>query len=47
MSADPASIHEYSIELNVFYDGADYQGILPWLSYKVHVVAAIEGNCHT
>jgi hypothetical protein len=26
-----ASIHQHSVELNVFYDGADYQRIPPWL----------------
>jgi hypothetical protein len=39
-----ASIHKHSVELNFLYDGADYQGILPRLWYKVRVVTAIEGN---
>jgi hypothetical protein len=38
------SIHEHSVELNVLYDGADYQGIPPQLGYKVWVVIAVEGN---
>jgi hypothetical protein len=39
-----ASTHQHSVELNVFYDGADYQGILPRVWYKVWVVVAMEGN---
>jgi hypothetical protein len=39
-----ASIHEHSVELNILYDGADYQGIPPWLWYKVRVVTMVEGN---
>jgi hypothetical protein len=37
-----ASIHQHSVELNIFYDGADYQRIPSW--YKVRVVARVEGN---
>jgi hypothetical protein len=32
------------VELDIFYDGADYQRIPPWLWNKVRVVAAVEGN---
>jgi hypothetical protein len=39
-----ASIHEHSVELNVLYNGADYQGIPPRLWYKVRMVPTIEGN---
>jgi hypothetical protein len=39
-----ASVHEHSIELNVHYDGVDYQGILAQLWYKVWVVAAVKAN---
>jgi hypothetical protein len=39
-----ASIHEHSVELNILYDGAHYQGIPPRLWYKVWVVATVEGN---
>jgi hypothetical protein len=39
-----ASIHKHSVELNVLHDGAEYQGILPWLWYKVQVVATVKGN---
>jgi hypothetical protein len=38
------SIHQYSIELDVFYNGVDYRRIPPWLWYKVRVVTAVEGN---
>jgi hypothetical protein len=39
-----ASIHQYYVELDVFYDGADYQRIPPRLWYKVRMVTAVEGN---
>jgi hypothetical protein len=39
-----ASIHHHSIELVIFYDGADYQRIPPRLWNKVRVVAVVEGN---
>jgi hypothetical protein len=39
-----ASIHQHSVELNVFYNGADYQKIPPQLWYKVRVVVAVKGN---
>jgi hypothetical protein len=39
-----ASIHEHSVELNILYDGAHYQGTPPRLWYKVRVVTAVKGN---
>jgi hypothetical protein len=39
-----ASIHEHSVEFNIFYNGEDYQGIPPRLWYKVQVVIMVEGN---
>jgi hypothetical protein len=39
-----AFINQYSIELDVFYNGADYQRIPPWLWYKVWVVTVVDGN---
>jgi hypothetical protein len=39
-----ASIHQHSVELDVHYDGADYQRILPRLWNKVQVVTAVEGD---
>jgi hypothetical protein len=39
-----ASIYEHSVELNILYEGVDYQGIPPRLWYKVRVVTAVEGN---
>jgi hypothetical protein len=39
-----ACIHQYSIELDGFYDGADYSRILPRLWYNVWVVTAVEGD---
>jgi hypothetical protein len=39
-----ASIHQYSVELDVLYDWADYQRIPPRLWNKVWVVTAVEGD---
>jgi hypothetical protein len=39
-----ASIHQHFVELDVFYDGADYEGTPPRLWYKVQVVAVVESN---
>jgi hypothetical protein len=39
-----ASIHHHSVELDVFYNGVDYQRIPPRLWYKVWVGTAVEGN---
>jgi hypothetical protein len=38
------SMNEHSVELNVFYDGADYQRIPPRLWYKVWEVTAVKGK---
>jgi hypothetical protein len=37
-------MHEHLVELNVFYDGADYQRIPPRLWYKAWEVTTVEGN---
>jgi hypothetical protein len=39
-----ASIDKYSVELNVLNDAVDYQGIPPWLWYKIQVVAMVKSN---
>jgi hypothetical protein len=41
---EAASIHQHSVELDVRYDGADYQRILPRLWNKVRVVTTVEGD---
>jgi hypothetical protein len=37
-------IHEHSVELNILYDGANYQAIPSRLWYKVWVVTAVKSN---
>jgi hypothetical protein len=39
-----ARIHEYSVELNILYNGAYYQGISHRLWYEVRVVATVKSN---
>jgi hypothetical protein len=39
-----ASIHQQCVELDVLYDGVDYQRILPQLWNKVRVVTVVEGD---
>jgi hypothetical protein len=39
-----ASIHQYSIDLDILYDGADYQRVPPRLWDKFRVVATVDGD---
>jgi hypothetical protein len=39
-----ASINKDSVELDILYDGADYERVPPWLQHKVQVVAVVKSN---